>query len=148
MTHGVYVLSVRHGVQQAAHDEYIIVALAMQCSVEPARIALAVSVNARLLSALRAAGGGALSVLDVNQLAAVRRYGTPGGVRHPPTEVARTAHGHPVPPEAAFWMELQISSETDAGDHVLFVGDVVSAGANGNEFVPLTLAASQFPYAG
>jgi len=148
MTHGVYVLSVRH----AEHDEYIIVALAMQCSVEPPRVALAVSHNARILEPLLSAGGAVFSVLSVHQVAAIRRYGTPGGVRHRLTERNRSANGHPIPPEGSFWMELRIVSESDGGDHRVLIADVIDAGANASEkaegFEPLTLAASKLPYGG
>ncbi|MBC8089150.1 MAG: flavin reductase [Phycisphaerae bacterium] len=144
MTHGVYVLSVSH----AQRDEYIVVALAMQCSVEPPRVAFSVSNSSRILGVLRAAGGGVLSVLDASQRVAVRRYGTPGGVRNASSEVSRSEHGHPIAPEGAFWMQLQVHTEIAAGDHVLFVADVLQAGTNSDAFDPLTLAASKFPYAG
>ena len=144
MTHGMYVLSVRH----EQHDEYVIVALAMQCSVEPPRIALSVSNNSRILNALRAAGGGVLAVLDTAQTGAVRRYGTPGGVRNASVDVTRSTHSHPIPPECSCWMDLRVTGQMDGGDHVIFVTDVVAAGANAEVFQPLTLADSQFPYAG
>lgn len=163
MTHGVYVLSLRHD----GHDDYLVVALAMQCSVQPPRIAFALAHGARVLPALRAVGSAAFSVLGVNDVAAVRRYGVPGGVKQLPLTVVHTAEGHPVPPEARYWMRVRTASETSAGDHVLFVADVVDATVAGEAsrdasdgavaasdvpasppFVPLTLAATGFPYAG
>ena len=133
LTHGVYVLSVALQDETEAErkstpvDDYLIVALVMQCSVEPPRIAFALSPNARILQALRSANGAVLSTLDETQLAAVRRYGAPGGVRRTPVNPARSSRGHPVPPEASHWLSLRTLTETNAGDHLLFVADVTDA---------------------
>lgn len=145
LTHGVYVLSV----QADNHDNYVVLSLVMQCSVQPPRIALALATNARILTAFRSAGGGALSILDASERTAVRRYGAPGGMRHRLPDVARTTHDHPVPPEASFVLTLEIFNEQLVGDHVMFVADVIDASASAAaEFTPLTLANSGFPYAG
>lgn len=155
LTHGVYVLTAT----DQGQDEYLVVALAMQCSVEPPRLAFSIGLNARILPSLRGANGGALGILDATQLAAVRRYGTPGGVRHAPANCVRTPAGHAVPPEARYWLEFRIVQETPVGDHQLFVvqvsaaggieaGSVVACEAHESEFVPMTLAATGFPYAG
>ncbi|MEP6762820.1 MAG: flavin reductase family protein [Gemmatimonadaceae bacterium] len=161
LTHGVYVLSVSDGQM----DDYLIVSLAMQCSVEPPRIAFALSPNARIVSALRAANGALLSTLDVSQKPAVRRYGAPGGVRQMPADAKRSTAGHPIPPEASHWLQLKTFMEVSVGDHLLFVADVTDAGVTGvgvasensgdsgadgssGSFTPLTLMNSAFPYAG
>ncbi|MEP6781797.1 MAG: flavin reductase family protein [Gemmatimonadaceae bacterium] len=161
LTHGVYVLSVSDG----QRDDYLIVSLAMQCSVEPPRVAFAVSPNARIVSTLRAANGALLSTLDMSQKPAVRRYGAPGGVRQVPVDAKRSSGGHPIPPEARHWLQLQTFMEVSVGDHLLFVADVTDAGISGVEktpdsnndsaaaesaekFEPLTLQNSGFPYAG
>lgn len=147
LTHGVYVLSTHH----AGTDHFLIVSLAMQCSVEPARVALAISQNARVLSAFRESQRGVLSVLAADQLAAVRRYGTPGGVRHEPANATRTKHQIIIPPESSFWLELETHTEQSDADHVLFVANVIGAGvadAGDAPFTPLTLANTGYPYAG
>ncbi len=161
LTHGVYVLSMN----ASERDAFLIVSLAMQCSVEPPRIAFALSMNARILHALRIARGGVLSTLDVSQKSAVRRYGAPGGVRQTPVSPSRSSEGHPIPPEAAHWIAFRTFTETVVGDHVLFVADVTDAGNSGVaiaaesandsaqhhspvKFAPLILAESGFPYAG
>lgn len=145
LTHGVYVLGVRH----AEQDDFLVVSLVTQCSVEPPRVAIALSANARILQAFRDSHGGALSILDVTQRAAVRRYGAPGGVRHLPDNVTRTVQQHPAAPEASFVLALTVYGEQVAGDHVLFIADVLDATALASaEFNPLTLADTGFPYAG
>lgn len=144
MTHGVYVLSVRHG----GRDEFVVVSLAMQCSVEPPRVAVALSTNSRILESFCAERGGVLSVLDASLIAAVRRYGTPGGVRNAPVDAERSARGHVIVPESGFWLELDNATEVASGDHALFVADVLDAGSRTATFEPLTLAASKFPYGG
>lgn len=161
LTHGVYVLSVSDG----QSDDYLVVSLAMQCSVEPPRIAFALSPNARIVPMLRAANGALLSTLDISQKAAVRRYGAPGGVRQMPVAAKRSNGGHPVPPEANHWLQFQTFMEVSVGDHLLFVADVTDAENSGIEkttesnhdsavdksavkFEPLTLQNSGFPYAG
>lgn len=144
MTHGVYVLSVHHD----GHDECLILSLAMQCSVEPPRVAFAISTHSRLLEILREARGGVLSVLDASQIAAVRRYGTPGGVRNAPVDAERSTKGHVIVPESACWLALANATEVSGGDHALFVADVIGAGSRAGPVEPLTLAASKFPYGG
>ena len=162
MTHGVYVLSLRHD----DTDDYLIISLATQCSVQPPRIAFAVANESRILFALRSTASGVFSVLDTSQLAAVRRYGAPGGVKHVPDAPRRTvtpgAMGHPVPPEASHSIVFRIHGEVHGGDHVLFIADVVramplhdEAASSGNaqrdglqSRAPLTLRATGFPYAG
>lgn len=155
LSHGVYVLSVQHD----RRDDFLIVSLAMQCSVEPPRIAMALAHGARILPALAAAQGGVLGVLDASQKAAVRRYGAPGGVRNPPSDAARTERGHPIPPEATFWVEFSVMSTANVGDHTLVVANVTSAGAApalavpditaaALLFEPMTLAGSKLPYGG
>ena len=154
LTHGVYVLSV------AADDvdDFLVVSLAMQCSVEPPRIAFALSTNARILTSIREARGGAFSILGERDAIVARRYGAPGGVRNIPKNPERTSAGHPIPPELSFWLEFSIVQEIAAGDHILFVADVTGAGKSlppdtsgddqSTSFTPLTLARSGFPYAG
>lgn len=147
LTHGVYVLSTH----DAGSDDFLIVSLVMQCSVEPPRVAIAISQNARILSAFRDSKRAVLSVLDANQMAAVRRYGTPGGVRHAPTDANRTIHQIIIPPEASFWLEFEIHTEQSDADHVLLVANVIGAGvanAGDSPFTPLTLANTGYPYAG
>jgi flavin reductase (DIM6/NTAB) family NADH-FMN oxidoreductase RutF len=164
MTHGVYVLSAHHH----GHDAYIVISLAMQCSVQPPRITFAVTPGARVVAALRGANGGVLSVLDASQTAAVRRYGAPGGVKHPPERPERDASGHPVPGEASHWMSFTVAQEMSVGDHLLFVadvthaavrnpergannalaGDVVGGGEAQKPLAPMILGNTGFPYAG
>jgi flavin reductase (DIM6/NTAB) family NADH-FMN oxidoreductase RutF len=148
LTHGVYVVSVR---ANDGIDCHLVVALAMQVSVEPPRMAFALTHGARVLPALREAQSGVLSILSDGDVAAIRRYGAPGGVKHAPADVARDARGHPVPPEARRWLTFDVWLETVVGDHVLFVANVTGAtiadGAT-QPFVPLTLGATGFPYAG
>lgn len=149
LTHGVYVLSTHHN----GTDEFLIVSLAMQASVEPPRIAFAISTNARILDSIRESKRSVLGVLATGNTAAIRRYGTPGGVRHAPTDSARTTSQIIIPPEASFWLELDVHAEANTesvADHVLFVANVIGAGVASTNlpFVPLTLADTGFPYAG
>lgn len=147
LTHGVYVLSTHHD----DVDDFLIVSLVMQTSIEPPRVAFAVSVNARILPSLRSTRRAVLGVLPAGATAAVRRYGAPGGVRQPPRDAKRTSHHIALPPEASFWLELSLYSEQPVGDHVLFVADVANAIVADEvaaEFAPFILANSGFPYGG
>lgn len=155
LTHGVYVLSVHYDQQ----DDFLILSLVMQCSVEPPRIAMALAHGARILPALAVAQGGVLGVLDDAQKAAVRRYGAPGGVRNPPRDAQRTERQHAIPPEVSFWIEFSVMSTTIVGDHTLIVANVTSAGVTAAlsvpdvpaatpQFEPMTLAGSKLPYGG
>jgi flavin reductase (DIM6/NTAB) family NADH-FMN oxidoreductase RutF len=156
LTHGVYVLGVNGGQQaEGPRDDYVIVSLVMQCSVEPARVAFALALRSRVLATVRQARGCTLALLDVAQRAAVKRYGAPGGVRGAPEAPHRSAMGgHPVAPEGAGWLALSMVQELAVGDHVLVVADVVEAGGAitlGDvppSFAAMTLGASGLPYAG
>ena len=160
LTHGVYVLSTR--AEQL--DTYLIVSLAMQCSVQPPRIAFALTPNARIAAAIRFAGGGIISVLNASQLAAVRRYGAPGSVKHAPPSPERDASGFSIPPEASYAISFRLAQEFAVGDHTMFIVDAVAArvmhpdalapalldtqSTRAQPFAAMILTATGFPYAG
>jgi flavin reductase (DIM6/NTAB) family NADH-FMN oxidoreductase RutF len=55
--------------------------------------------------------------------------------------------GSPVLDSALAWVECKVISNLPAGDHILFVAEVVEVGLN-REGVPLTLKEAGFKYAG
>ena len=57
------------------------------------------------------------------------------------------ATGSPLLDTALGWVECKIVSSMPAGDHVLFVAEVVEVGLN-REGAPLTLKEAGFKYAG
>lgn len=99
-------------------------------SLEPPLIGVSLGIHAPLLEPVRDAGVFALSLLGSGQEAIAQRFGT-GGL--PPlaawheVETRDGALGPPLLADAAGWLECRVDREHAAGDHVIVVGQVVSA---------------------
>lgn len=97
-------------------------------SLTPPLIAISVMRSSRSYPRLRETGGFAVSVLDAGQRGVATAFASGGedkwwGVRWRPT-----AAGRPVIANALIWLDCQIWSEHDAGDHTIVVGEVVELG--------------------
>ena len=99
-------------------------------SLEPPLVGISLGVHAPVLEPLRAAGSFGLSLLGRGQEGIAGRFGT-GGL--PPlaawheVEVREGELGAPLLPDAAGWLECRVTAEHAAGDHVIVVGEVVTA---------------------
>ena len=98
-------------------------------SLEPPLVGIALGRNAALHELLREAGSFAVSILGAGQEHLAQHFarGVPPiglwtGVDTRPGEL-----GGPLIEGALGWLECRLASEHPAGDHTLFVGDVVSA---------------------
>ena len=114
---------------------------AMQVSVQPKLLAVAVRQDALTCELVRQGRAFSLCLLKREDRAIVRAFTKPvvegpgpgmlGGVA-----VRTGATGAPVLSDAAAWLECEVRQEVVLGDHTLFVGEVVDCGAS-DEGAPL-----------
>lgn len=121
--HGVSILSV-----DAEGDRMgVTVSSLVSLSLDPALIAVSIGKEASCYELLRQAGRFAISLLGADQEDLARRFaaGRPPLVHWQgvPTREGRIA---PLIEGALGWIEATTRAEHDAGDHTLFVADVLS----------------------
>ena len=98
-------------------------------SLEPPLVGVAVSRQAAMHELVREAGGFALSLLAGDQDAVAQHFarGIPPFAHWHGVATRRGAAGAPLIDDALGWLECRLHEEVDAGDHTLFVGDVLAA---------------------
>jgi flavin reductase (DIM6/NTAB) family NADH-FMN oxidoreductase RutF len=146
-TYGLYAATAKHG------DDVSIMTVnwLTQCSFEPPMLALAVEGDSHSRQVIEASRAFALNLYESGQRELAGSLGRTFG-KHPEkiSEVAwkpGPLTGSPLLETALGWVECKIVSSTPAGDHILFVAEVVDVGLN-REGVPLTLKETGFKYAG
>lgn len=146
-TYGLYAATARH----ADNISIMTVNWLTQCSFEPPLVALAVEVDSHSRQVIEASRAFALNLYESGQRDLAGSLGRTFG-KHP-EKIAEVAWkpgprtGSPLLETALGWAECQIVSSVPAGDHLLFVAEVVEVGLN-HEGVPLTLKETGFKYAG
>lgn len=153
VVYGLYALGVRRPEGDAAEGgaHMMTVNWLTQVSFEPPMVAVAVERESASLGLVRSAGAFALSVLPAGARQLAGRLGrssatTPdklSGVAHHPAPLS----GAPVLDEATGWLDCRVTAELPAGDHVLYMAEVVDAGEQ-REGETLTLRETGFRYAG
>jgi flavin reductase (DIM6/NTAB) family NADH-FMN oxidoreductase RutF len=134
--HGVAVLTVDHDGQRMG----VTVSSLVSLSLEPPLVGVALGVHTSSLELVRGAGRFSLSLLAAAQEAVAQHFarGVPP-IAHWHGIEAREgrAGGGPLIEGALGWLECRVAAEHDVGDHVLFVGKVVSVehGASGPALV-------------
>ena len=100
-------------------------------SLEPPLVGVAVSRQAAMHELLRRAGAFALSLLAGDQEAVAQHFarGVPPFAHWHGIRTRAGAAGAPLVEGALAWLECRLAGEHEAGDHSLFVGEVVSAEA-------------------
>ncbi len=123
---GVAVLTVNAERERAA----VTVGSVVSLSLEPPLVGVALGVHTPLHELVRECGAFALSLLGAGQEAVAQHFAR-GGI--PPValwqgvETREGVTGAPLLVEAAAWVECRLAGEAPAGDHTLFVGEVVAA---------------------
>lgn len=146
-TYGLYTVTARHGVDTSLMTANWLT----QCSFEPPLISLAVEVDSHSRQVIEASGVFAVNVYESGQRELAGSLGRTFA-KHPEklSEAVWTPGpltGSPLLETALGWVECRIVGRLPAGDHVLFVAEVVEAGLN-REGLPLTLKETGFKYAG
>jgi flavin reductase (DIM6/NTAB) family NADH-FMN oxidoreductase RutF len=97
-------------------------------SLDPALVGASVSRQAAMHELLREAGGFALSLLAGDQQAVAQHFarGVPPFAHWHGIATRGGAAGAPFLDGALGWLECRLAAEHPAGDHTLFVGEVLS----------------------
>jgi flavin reductase (DIM6/NTAB) family NADH-FMN oxidoreductase RutF len=146
-TYGLYAVTARHG----ADISIMTVNWLTQCSFEPPLLMLAVEGDSHSRQVIEGSGTFAINLYESGQRELAGSLGRTFG-KHPEkiSEVAwkpGPLTDSPLLGTALGWVECKIVSSMPAGDHVLFVAEVVEVGLN-REGIPLTLKEAGFKYAG
>jgi flavin reductase (DIM6/NTAB) family NADH-FMN oxidoreductase RutF len=98
-------------------------------SLHPPLVGVGVSRQAAMHELLRNAGGFALSLLAGDQEAIAQHFarGVPPFAHWHGIATRPGAAGAPFIEDAVGWLECETRAEHDAGDHTLFVGEVLAA---------------------
>jgi flavin reductase len=107
-------------------------------SLEPPLVGVSVSRQAAMHELLRGAGGFALSLLAGDQEGIAQHFarGVPPFAHWHGIATRPGAEGAPLIDDALGWLECRTAGEHEAGDHTLFVGEVLAA-ARGRTAPPL-----------
>jgi flavin reductase (DIM6/NTAB) family NADH-FMN oxidoreductase RutF len=124
---GVAVLTVEADGEQLGLTVSAVVSL----SLEPPLVGVAVSRQAAMHELLRSAGGFALSLLAGDQDAVAQHFarGVPPFAHWHGVARREGAAGAPLLDGALGWVECRLGGEQPAGDHTLFLGEVLSVEA-------------------
>jgi flavin reductase len=97
-------------------------------SLDPPLVGVAISREAAMHELLREAGGLALSLLAGDQEAVAQHFarGVPPLAHWHGIATREGAAGAPLLAGAIGWLECRLAAEHPAGDHTLFVGEVLS----------------------
>ena len=98
-------------------------------SLDPALVGVSVSRQAAMHELLHRAGGFALSLLAGDQEAVAQHFarGVPPLAHWHGIATREDAAGAPLIEDALGWLECETRAEHEAGDHTLFVGEVLAA---------------------
>jgi flavin reductase (DIM6/NTAB) family NADH-FMN oxidoreductase RutF len=113
-----------------AHGDRIAVTMGslISLSLDPPLVGISVGRDLALHELLRTAGAFGVSILrgDQADLAARFARGAPPIILWHDVALRESVTGAPLLAEALAWIECRIWAEYDAGDHTLFVGEVVA----------------------
>ena len=146
-TYGLYAVTAKHG----ADISVMTANWLTQCSFEPPLLVLAVEGDSHSRQVIENSGAFAVNLYESGQRDLAGSLGRTFG-KHP-EKINEAAWkpgpltGSPLLDSALGWVECRIVSSLPAGDHILFVAEVVEAGLN-REGSPLTLKEAGFKYAG
>ena len=146
-TYGLYAVTAKAGVETSMMTANWIT----QCSFDPPMVMLAVEHDSHSLHVIEQSGGFAVNIYESGQRELAGHLGMTF-TKHPEKikDIATRpgpATGSPLLEPALGWVECKVVNRIPAGDHVLFIAEVVEVGLN-REGTPLTLKEAGFKYAG
>lgn len=145
-TYGLYAVSVRDGDRVNAFTANWVT----QASFEPPMVMVAVENDGRSIAMMRNAGVFAINVYETGQRELAGHFGRRSKTH--PDKMGGIAYetgvtGAPLLVEALGHLECAVRAEAPAGDHTVFVGEVVEAKVR-RQGTPLTMAETGFRYFG
>ena len=146
--YGLYVVTVAHGGEEHGMTANWIT----QAAFEPPMIAVAVENTSKTVGMIRDAHHFVVNLLTSGQRELAGKLGRSSeqapqklkGLKTKPAPLSKI----PVLAEALGWVECRAIASLPAGDHTLFLGEVVEAGVENPDAQPLTLAEAGFKYSG
>ncbi len=146
-TYGLYVATTA---DKAGNTGSMLVNWVWQVSFEPRMLALAVENTAHFLDVIRESGVFAINVLESGQREFAGHFGKSTakvGDKLIGYEWTTGSTGSPLLAEALGAVECRVVARQPAGDHILFLGEVVDAHYN-QDGEPLTMKEAGFKYSG
>lgn len=145
-TYGLYAIGVRRGDEFNAFTANWVT----QISFDPPMVAVAVENDGASVAMMRENRVFSVNVFDAGQRREAGRLARPHA--RAPEKIDEFAYregitGAPLLEETLGYVECRIVDEVAAGDHTLFIGEVVDAGTF-HEGEPLTMKDAGFTYAG
>ena len=146
-TYGLYAVTARHGDQVAAMTANFLT----QSAFTPPMIAVAVELDSKTHRIIEASGHFAVNVFESGQGELAGQLGRKS--KNKPDKfdnvpwTSGPATGAPILEDALSWLECQVRSKVESGDHTIFVAAVVEAGVR-REGIPLTMAETGFQHSG
>jgi flavin reductase (DIM6/NTAB) family NADH-FMN oxidoreductase RutF len=146
-TYGLYAITAKDGENLSAMTANWLT----QASFEPPMLVLAVENDSHTRQVLEANGAFAVNIYASGQREFAGQLARTFA-KHPEKTSGLSwkpgpATGSPLLDEALAWVECRIANSLAAGDHILYVAEVVGVGQN-REGEPLTLKEAGFRYAG
>ncbi len=144
LPYGLHAIGVRDGDERNAFTANWVT----QCSSEPPMIAVAVENTGRSISMMRGAGAFSINLFAAGQRREAARLARPAA--RAPEKLAEFVHrdgvtGAPLLTETLGYLECRVVTEVPAGDHTLFVGEIV-AGELFRDGEALEIHAAGFTY--
>ena len=146
--YGLYALTVKH----AGEEHGMTANWVTQTSFEPPMIAVAVENTSKSIGLIRDAHHFAVNVFQQNQRELAGKLGRASanapqklkGIKTKPAPVS----GAPILADALGWVECRVVATLPSGDHTLVLGEVIEAGVEHDDALPLTLQEAGFKYSG
>lgn len=148
ISYGLYVVTARRGEELAGGT----VNWLTQASFVPPLVAVALRAESHLRDVVEGAGAFAVNLLGSGQKALAQDFFRPSRAEGPflndhPFRPG-PATGSPILEEVPAWFEARVKEILAAGDHHLFLGEVVEAGVADPTARPLEMSATGWHYGG
>lgn len=144
--YGLYAIGVREGGERNAFTANWV----MQCSFDPPLVAVAVENDGKSIGMMRSSKVFSVNVFDASQRREAGRLARPAAKAPDKLSEVRCVDGvtgAPLLEDSLGYVECRIVSECPAGDHTLFIGEVVEAGVF-HEGKALEIHEAGYSYAG
>ena len=144
ISYGLYVI----GTRGREGDHAMTANWLTQVSFEPEIVALAVEKEAFTRQLIEEGGVFAVSILKSGQKDVAGEFAKADKTGSRQHRFATKTTGAPVLSEAAAYLDCKVLDHTEAGDHVVFFGEVVDSGLLDPSAEPLTLKETGWRYGG
>jgi len=128
-TYGVYVVGAKH----AGRVNALTCAWVMRVSFSPPMVAVAVGKTRYTHDMIKGSGAFSVNVLAEDQVELGRHFGLKSGRqvdKFADVPYKEGVTGSPILEGVAAWLDCRLVHSYDAGDHTIFVGEVVDAGTS------------------